>query len=886
MTQNKNIPQPPKWIDRFLQWRLPEDQFEEVQGDMHELYAGWVKETSQSKANRLYLLNTLTFLRPLPKRANSFKYKRSPYSQTNPFDMLRNYFITTWRTLLNNKSYSAINVTGLTLSLTCCLLLCIIIIHELSYDAYHTNADRIYRVETQKITPEGTDTYPGAPLGVATALRTDFPEIGQVTTINFNNSRLLSIGDKNGKDARFKEPIAFVDTHLFKMFDYQWIAGNPATALSEPNTVVLTHHYARKYFGAATIEHILGQTITIDHAVDLKITGILKDLPSNTNFPLNILISASTQKSLDKNFNPDEWRGWSDNAQTYVLLANNTHPQTIASRFPRMWEKYLGGDIAKTRGSSLLALKELHFNGNYSGRSVEWKTIYMMVIIGVFLILTACVNFINLATAQAIKRSREVGIRKVLGSSRGQLIVQFLSETSTMTLIAMLLAIGLSLLLLPSVASLLDIPVTRQFAFHPVVWLLITASFLLVSFLSGFYPAFVLSSFGPAQAIKNKVSSGHIGGSSLAKTMIVLQFTISLVLIIGTAIVARQMDLFKNADLGFDQESIVTVPIPTQDTDKLRQLQVQLTRLPEIRDVSFSFNSPSAESNFMGELAYQTSEGEVKIRTQFKLADAHFIPTYGIDLLAGKGLPDVDSTSQIVINEVFMQRMGIHDPQAALGKIIQNGDQPLQIVGVARNFHVNSLHQKIDPTIIGINPKFFFQAGIKMASSKASLQKALAHIEQVWTIAFPDQLFSYQFLDQTLDQAYGKETRTFYLLNIFSAIAIFVSCLGLYGLISFMAVQRTKEIGVRKVLGASVFQIVTLLSKDFLKLVLIAFVIASPVGWYVMSKWLEDFEFRIDIGVSVFLMAGMSALLITMVTVGFQAIKAAIVNPVKSLRNE
>ena len=870
---------PPRWPDRLLTWLVAPHLREEVLGDLRERYHRRSQRRGVVYARRHYWREVVSYLR-------SAVLRRKPSDSTNPFSptMLRNYFTTTWRALIGNKSYGAINVTGLTLSLACCLLLCVVVTHELSYDAYHRRADRIYRVETRKIQPEGTDTYPGAPLGVASALRTDFPEIEKVTTINFHDSRLISVRRANGSEVKFKESLVFVDEDLFSVFDYQWIAGNPRTALAEPNAVVVTQRYAERYFG--TTSAALGQTIALDNRLDLKITGVLQNPPTNTNFPFNLLVSSATQKSLDEQFNPNQWGGWSVNAQTYVLLTENADPQTVESRFPKMWDKYHGGGISKTRGSSLLALKELHFSGNYSGRSVEWKTIYIMAIIGVFLILTACINFVNLATAQSIKRSKEVGIRKVLGSRRGQLIGQFLGETGLLTLVATLLAVGLAFLLLPSVSSLLAIPVTGQSLLNPTVLLFLAVAWVTVSLLSGLYPALVLSSFQPVQAIKNKITSRRAGGTSLAKTMVVLQFAISQVLLIGTVIVARQMDLFREADLGFDQESIVTVPIPTQDEGKLNYLRTQLTRLPEIQHVSFSFNSASAESNFMGELAYQTSHGEVTIRTQFKLADAHFIPTYGIQLLAGKGLPDVDSSSQIVVNEVFLQRMGIQSPQAALGEIIRNGEQALQIVGVARNFHVNSLHQPIDPAIIGINSKFFFQAGIKIASSGAGRQKAVAHIERVWTRTFPDQIFSYAFLDETLNQAYQREDRTFYLVNLFSGIAIFISCLGLYGLVSFLAVQRTKEIGIRKVMGASVTSLVALLLRDFIKLVLVAFLIASPVAWWTMQRWLQGFAYRVSISWWIFALVGGLAVIITLLTVGLQAIKAAVANPVKSLRIE
>ena len=865
---------PPKWPDKLLQRFCAPHLLEEVLGDLHERYYRRVQQVGEAKARRLYYREVLAYLRPSV-------IKRQSYQPTKPIPMFSNYFQSAYRSLTKHVSYTAINVIGLAVGLTASLFIALYIFNELSYDRYHTKAERIFRLETQKISPEGTSAYAGAPLGVASALRNDFSEVEQVATVVFHHNQLVGISDEKNDQVRFKESVAFTEPSVFAMFDYEWLAGNPQTVLREPNAVVLTERYARKFFKDGDPSKALGKAILLNNDQTLQVTGILRDYSPLTSFPFDMIASLPTLTDLNRN----DWGGWSDNNQTYILLAAKTTSKQLEEQFPQMLEKYKGEGASQERGHRLLPLSEVHYHYNYSGRQGNRSTLYALGLIGLFLLITACINFINLATAQAAKRAKEVGVRKVLGSSRGQLVRQMMSETFFVTLVAFLVATAMVVLLLPFASVLMNIDLSVASLGHPAFIFFAIGLLFTVSILAGWYPAWVLSGFQPVTALKSKMAHRQKGGFALRQGMVTVQFVISQVLIIGTIVVASQMRLFRNADLGFNQEAVITVALPDRQPDKLQTLRNQLLQFAEIRDVSFSLNSASAESNHMNELVYKTDERESSIRTQYKLADAHFLDTYGIELIAGEALQERDTTGQIIVNEVFTQRMGIAHPQEAIGAYIIEGDNRLFIQGVVRNFHVNSLHQNIDPTIIKVSPQNHYQAGVKIQADESMLQ-AIQHIRDTWIATFPEQVFEYQFLDETLAQAYEQENQTMRLLNVFAGIAIFISCLGLYGLVSFMAVQRTKEVGIRKVLGASTIHIVRLFSQEFVGLVILAFIVAAPIGYYLMQQWLQDFAYRVDIQWWMFATAGTLVLLITLLTVSFQSIRAALANPVDSLRNE
>ena len=864
---------PPKWLDQLLEQFCAPHLLEEVLGDLHERYYLRVQKEGKTKAQRGYWRDALSYIR-------LSIFKRQSYNNSKSIFMLSHYFQSAYRSLTKKqRGTTVINVVGLAVGVTASLFIALYIFHELSYDRYHTKADRIYRVETQKISAEGTHTYPGAPLGVATVLKNEFAEVEQVATIMFQHQQLIGVPNEEGDLARFKESVAFADHEFFELFDYEWVAGNQRTALSEPNTVVLTKNFACKYFGTTVGDNLaeaLNKVIQLNNEYSLKVTGILDNYPNTTSFPYDIIISSSTLKDLDRT----SWGGWSDNTQTYIVLSEGSTPQQLQTRFPEMIEKYNGGGTSEKRGHRLLPLLKVHSSDN--------STLYALGFIGLFLLLIACINFVNLAIAQATKRAKEMGIRKVLGSSRGQLIRQIMGETFLVTLVAFLIAIASAVLLLPFASRLIKVDISVSSLLQPVFLSFTISLLFVVSVLSGWYPAWILSRFRPITALQNKVNLRRKNTFTLRQGMVILQFAVAQILIIGTIVVASQMHLFQSTDLGFTSEAIITVPLPNQRAETLQTLRNRLLQLTSVREASFSFNSPSAESNFMGELIYRTNDGETSIRTQFKLADTHFIDIYGIHLLAGKALQAGDTTGQVIVNEVFTQRMGLAQPEEAVGQYIDAGNQELIIQGVAQDFHDNSLHQNIDPTIIKLSPQHYYQAGIKIqtAGTQLGIQQGLQNIEEVWASAFPEQLFSYQFLDETLAQAYERETQTMRLLNVFAVIAILISCLGLYGLVSFMAVQRTKEVGIRKVLGASVNHILKLFSQEFIVLVAIAFIVAAPIGYYAMNQWLQDFAYKTSINWWMYGIAGGLVLFIALLTVNIQAIKAALANPVDSLRNE
>jgi len=880
---------PPRWADRLLEWFCAPHLLEELQGDLHERFGRRVEKFGAAYARRQYGWEVLGFLRP------AF-LKSRPQSFAKPLftDMLRNYFLTAWRQMRRQAGTTFIHVTGLTLGVACCLILFLVIRQETGYDAFHAKAGRIYRVESTKAgQPEA---YAGAPLGLAGALQRDFPEVEKVVTISSNWGYLVSVDAPGGNRTLFKESIAFADNALFSLFDYRWLTGNPRTALTEPNTILLTESYARKYFGQGQGDGYqaagaVGQTLRLNNGVDVKVTGILQDPPANTDFGFGLLASAGTRKSLQPDLDVNTWGGWSDNDQTYVLLTKGASPATVASRFPQMVEKYQGDGFSRRLGYQLLPLREVHYRYNFGGRSASVLYLQVLGVIGAFLLLIACINFVNLATAQALKRSREVGVRKVLGSSRANLAGQFLGETALLVGLSVAVAYALAWLVLPSVSGLLEVNLPAALLLDPGVLLFLAGLAGGVTLLAGVYPAWVLSGFTPALALKNRVSARTVGGLTLRRAMLTLQLVVAQVLIIGTVVVTGQMRLFQEADLGFDQEAILVVPLGSGGTGALRG---QLLQLPGVQNVSFSFNSASAESNFMGSLLYQTGTHTDTIRTQFKPVDTAFVDTYGIRLLAGEEFGPGDMTApgphrNILINEVFLGRMGLQHPAQALGKTVGDGTGTFSVIGVVRDFHVNSLHQRIDPTVLVIDPKFYQQAAIKVQTagdSRENLQRVRAGVEKVWTRTYPHDLFSYQFLDDALAGAYQKENQALRLINVFAAIALLISCLGLYGLVSFTAVQRTKEVGIRRVLGASEAHVVGLFAKEYLWLLLIAFGMAAPLGYFYLGEWLNRFEYRIEPGPALFAIAfGVSAL-IALLTVGFRSLKAATANPVDSLRSE
>jgi len=808
--------------------------------------------------------------------------------------MIRNYFKTAWRNLMRNKSYAAINIVGLSVGIAACTLIFLIIQFETSFDTFHTKKNKIYRVITAFHNPDGINLSSGVPLPISEGLRLDFPQLKQVAQVMQNDGSHYSIGNvsKGEQVKKFKEDWAYyIEPQFFQIFDYAWLAGDKKTALSEPYTVVLSRDEANKFFG--NWHDAIGKVIKYENKTDLKVTGIIENTPANTDIPMKLVISFATLRAKGSDYygNLHDWVSTFGDNSCFVILPDNITPARFDQNLKAFVKKHKPADYVKD-GLQLQPLNEMHYNTDvnvYGGHPFGKQLLKVISLIGLFLLLIACVNFINLATAQAVNRSKEVGIRKVLGSNRNQLVMQFISETLFITLFAVVLAIGIAELTLPMLNHLLEIEISGTFLANPLFLAFLAAIIVGVTLLSGFYPAVVLSGFNPIEALKNRIKAGKTSGISLRRTLVVVQFMIAQFLVIGTLVIIYQMDYFRNKSLGFEKEAILTVPFPGDSINrsKVSTLRDQLLQQPGIKDVSFSFASPSDNNGWSSDFKFNNAPKQTNFSANLKWADAEYFKLYNIQFAAGESYGKSDTIHGWVVNETLIHKLGIRDPKDAIGKYIKLWDDKTKyapIVGVVKDFNVGSLKNAIPPVLMSSWKNVYQKLNIKIEPK--NVNQTLASIEKLWNSTYPEGIYEYQFLDEKIANFYKSETQLSQLYKIFAGIAIFISCLGLYGLVSFMAVQRTKEVGIRKTLGASVGHIVYLFSKEFTILILVSFVISAPIGYYFMHKWLQDFTYRIPISPEIFILAIIASIAIAWVTVGYKAVKAALANPVKSLRSE
>jgi ABC-type antimicrobial peptide transport system permease subunit len=804
--------------------------------------------------------------------------------------MLKNYIKTAWRSLQRNKSYTIINVIGLAIGIAACLLIFLVINFETSFDNYHTKKNHIYRLLSKRTSSEGVKLRAGVPFPVAEGLRVDYPQLPLVASALNDANQQISVNDNTGQVKRFKEKdLYFTEPQFFNIFDFAWLSGNKKNALTEPNTVVITQQIAEKYFGAW--DNAMGKTIKYNNKIDLKVTGVLKNLPLNTDLPVNIAISYSTIKSTSYGYNLQDWQSIFGSHSCFIVLPDNISEAKFTNDLVAFMKKHKPNE-AKQEAFLLQPLTQMHYDtraGLFSGQVFSKDLIKAFSLIGLFLLIIACVNFINLATAQAVNRSKEVGIRKVLGSRRKQLILQFISETFIITLFAIILAIIISEAALPGLNNLLEISLSTGFITSPVIMLFLGSVLIGVTLLAGMYPAIVLSGFNPIAALKNKISTGKANGITLRRSLVVLQFSIAQVLVIGTIVIISQVDHFKNSALGFDKDAIITVTLPSDSLSRLnmKSLQRDIMQQAGVKDFSYSFTSPSDNTSWGTPIRYNNATEETDFKVNLKWADNEYFKLYNIKFIAGGPYIKSDTVRGYVVNETLLKNLGVTDPKEAIGKTINIWDDKnltQKIVGVVKDFNVNSLREQIPPVLMASWTGQYGIANIKLKPS--NVKPTLATIEKLWTATFPDNVYEYKFLDDKIANFYKKESQLSHLYKIFAGIAIFISCLGLYGMVSFMAVQRTKEVGIRKTLGASVANIVYLFSKEFTLLIVIAFVIAAPVAWYFINQWLQAYTYRIKPGAGVFILTISISIIIAWLTVGYKAIKAALVNPVKSLKSE
>jgi putative ABC transport system permease protein len=805
--------------------------------------------------------------------------------------MFKNYFTIALRSLQRNKGYAVINIVGLAVGISACLLLFLVIRFENSFDNFHTKKDHIYRVSSEFKGPERSNYSAGVPFPTGQGLRIDYPQLKNVASIYMDDNINVLVQGNNGETLKkFKEEsgVFFAEAQFFDMFDFKLLSGNVKNAITEPNTALLTKATAERYFD--TWQSAIGKTIKVGRNTFAKITGILEDVPVHTDFPLKVVISYSTLWNTGLRSNMEDWVSTFSFAYCFVELPDNYSPAQFNSSLTGFVKKHKPAEYAKD-AMTIQPLSDIHFNddfGNFNGRTFSKQLITALSLIGMFLLIIACVNFINLATAQAVNRSKEVGIRKVLGSSRRQLVAQFIGETGLITFFAMILALCMVVTTLPLLNNLLRL----QLSFHPFsdppVLVFLGITFVLVTVLSGFYPALVLSGFNPINALKNKVAVSGRGNISLRRALVVLQFVIAQALIVGTVVVVKQMNYFTNADLGFNKEAIINVPFPGDSLSRSRTgvLAAELKQQPGIKTLSFSFASPSDNYGWNSDFKFNNSPNKTDFGASLKWADTAYFRMYGLQFVAGRMYLPSDTVKEYVVNETLLERVGIHNPADAINKKINlwNGEKVGLIVGVIKDFHATSLRSPINPVLMSTWNDVYQTVNIQIHPGKT--KESLAAVEKLWNKTFPNFVFEYTFLDQKIKDFYRQENQLSQLYKIFAGIAIFISCLGLYGLISFMAVQRNKEMGIRKVLGASVSNIVYLLSKEFTLLIIIAFLIASPIAYYFMHKWLEQYAFAIPLSAGIFVLTILASIIIAWLTVGYRALRAALTNPVKSLRTE
>ncbi|MEM6319789.1 MAG: FtsX-like permease family protein [Bacteroidota bacterium] len=789
-----------------------------------------------------------------------------------------------------------LHLTGLTLGITVCLLIGLFIHHELTYDNYHEKADRIYRFNQiwQTVSGEVEADY-SAPAPLGDFLRTNFPSIETVASVYPLAASAVEITPQK----RFnQEGILYAESTILDVFDFEVLEGNGHETLRKPWHALLTTSSAEKFFGR---ENPIGKTFLLDNEHTVTVGGIIADVPDNTHLPATMLVSYPIGKGV-MDWAVSNW-GAIFGASTYAVLKEGASPTDLEAPIQAQFDQRINDpEDPEKSGIHIQPLAKIHLEPQYAGGS-EWvqatnpKWLWFFGAVGSIVLILACINFINLSTAQSMRRAKEVGVRKAIGGNNAQLITQFIAEAFLLVFVSAIFAVVLAQLAQPHVNQLLDKKIFFDYLFTPNFLAVFVGAITLISLLTGIYPAWLTARFQPATALKSRAVAGNRSASFLRKSLVITQFTLSGTLLIALLIISEQMDFFYTKNLGFDKDNVVTVKIPTRDKTNL--LTAELAQITGVKNFTFTSGKPS-QRNHNGTIMHPTDlESPERQEVNLLFGDANYSEMYQLQLLAGRFYTKADSvhssvelpkdqrTPKILVNETLVKSMGFASNEAAIGQQFKIGwyDWQPEIVGVVQDFVTNTLHESIKPTAIFQNPRNYNEIGIKIAAN-SDVKATLAGIETVWRKAFPNEFYEYEFLDEHIAQAYDSESRLLGFFKIFAGLAMFISCLGLWGLATFAAVQRTKELGIRKVLGATTENLVALLSKDFLALVGIALLIAMPIAWYGSNEWLNNFAFRIEINGWTFVLAAVAALSIAFLTVSFQSIRAALTNPVESLRGE
>ncbi|WCO02312.1 ABC transporter permease [Psychroserpens ponticola] len=814
--------------------------------------------------------------------------------------MIRNYFKIAWRNIMKHKVFSLINIIGLTIGLSASFVISLMIYYDVTFDTFHKDGDRIYRVVSDFITPDGSFHNSGVTLALEDEIadNSNFEAVG-----GFYVERPMKVKNQS-TDVEFKLPkfVIYADQGYFDIFDYNFLAGEEQNVFTGPNQVVLTEKRASQYFPKLSPNEIVGKTLVYNDSLNATVTGIVENFKERTDLVFQEVISRPTllQTRLRENILNKNWNNTNSNSQLFVKVTSNADLETLQKRLDNLATEHEDEESKKygdKRRFTLQPIQDIHFNENYgiydwSNGQASKSLLKNLALVALFLLLLGCINFINLNTAQASQRAKEIGIRKTLGSSKKQLVTQFLGETFLLVLFSSILSLLLSKWLITVFSDFVPKGLDFELFQSPIIISGVVLLLILVTLLSGFYPALVLSRFNTVSVLKQNIGVGDkkVG---LRKFLTVFQFTIAQVFIIATLLVGKQINYLLNKDMGFKTDAVVSVykPIEVSSLDKIELFAEKLQAIPELKKISLGGAPPASESSNVTDMRRMIGDEEIYGDIQLLAGDRNFLELFEIKLLAGRGYRN-DTIKELVINEAARKFYGFESPEDAIGKTLLYDKENLPIVGVMSDFHQRSLKAEIRPMALRGDwyreSWTYFQA-VHIAfknDSPESLKTSLSKIENVFKDVYPDSNFRLEFVDETIQNFYQREQKISKLLNWATGLSILISCLGLLGLVIYTTNRRVKEIGVRKVLGASLMQINTLLCKEFLVLVTIAFIVASPIAWYGINNWLQDFVYKTSINFWVFLISGCAMIFFALLVISIKTLQAANANPVNALRSE
>lgn len=893
---------PPAWATRFLHWYCREELVEEIEGDLREIYEETARDKGKIWAKWQYAWHVLRFFQPFTWK----RIKDKDYQYTlNSKAMLKNYIIIAYRSLLKKLGYSLVNIFGLSAGITVCLLIVIFVQYELSYDTFQK--DDVYRMALNRVYPEREVDYAFIPHSIGPQLVEDFPEVKNMTRILQAGGPVVIRYEDN---FFYEEKILFADSTIFDVLYIPLVEGDPATALKEPNSLVLTESMVKKYFGD---KDPMGEAMETAQG-NFIVRGIAKDYPANSHFEFDFLASVITFPFITQ----PQWIGF--DTITYLELTPGADPKKLEANLPEFIKKYAAGPIQQRNGISydeyvaagngyiysIHRIQDLHLHSNLEGEikaNGNITYVYIFISAAVFILLIACINFMNLSTARSTERAKEVGIRKVLGSVRQQLIYQFITESVLITVVSSVIAFVALVLVLPIFSSVSNRALSADFLLEPLTLGVMLLVIFLIGFLAGIYPAFVLSSFQPASVLKGKMQTSKYG-VLLRNGLVVFQFAISITLISCTIIIFNQMNFLMNKSLGYEKDHVVVVesvftvnndnfqtenPDPAQIKSRFETFQNEMLKVQGVKNAAYTSSMPG--DALPGFIVRVPGSGEKEsLMARGVAVNETFFETMQIELLQGRQFSkNFNDSLSMILTESTVTKLGLTDP---IGKKIVNvnggdDDVTFTIVGVVSDFHLQSLHVGLEPLVLisSYGPGGFVNK-MTVKVDPQQMQTALNGMEENWSRFARNTPFRYYFLDENLKRFYDTEKTSGDIFSIFTSLAILIACIGLFGLAAYTAGQKRKEIGVRKVMGASVFSIMFLLSKDFTKLILMAVLVSVPIAWLGMSKWLDNFAYRTDISIWTFLTAAVVAVIIGWITVSYQSFTAASMNPVKSLRTE